>query len=460
MPRSNATAPHRRTSAKLELLVVDDDRDFAESLLGALRAQGFGVAAADSLAAARAALAQKCFDAILVDRTLPDGDGVELLRERPREYDTDVIVITGNTSVDSAVDALKQGANDYLTKPLDPARLESTLAHLMRTRALKSELKELRSELVARGRFGSIVGESPAMKALFEEIARVAPTEASVFIQGESGTGKELFAEAIHANSPRRDHPLVPVNCGAISETLIASELFGHERGSFTGAERMHRGFFERAAGGTLFLDEVTEMPARLQVNLLRVIETGMIQRIGGTEQIPVDVRVLAATNCVPEEAIRAGRLREDLYFRLAVFPIIVPPLRERRGDVALLARHFLAQLNDAHDARKEWAPDAITELEKREWKGNVRELKNAVHRAWIMADTTLESDKAIAVSIEETPATSAIQAGMSIDETVRALILATLEKVDGDKRKTAQRLDISLKTLYNRLNVYNAAKR
>ena len=460
MPRSNATAPHRRTSAKLELLVVDDDRDFAESLLGALRAQGFGVAAADSLAAARAALAQKCFDAILVDRTLPDGDGVELLRERPREYDTDVIVITGNTSVDSAVDALKQGANDYLTKPLDPARLESTLAHLVRTRALKSELKELRSELVARGRFGSIVGESPAMKALFEEIARVAPTEASVFIQGESGTGKELFAEAIHANSPRRDHPLVPVNCGAISETLIASELFGHERGSFTGAERMHRGFFERAAGGTLFLDEVTEMPARLQVNLLRVIETGMIQRIGGTEQIPVDVRVLAATNCVPEEAIRAGRLREDLYFRLAVFPIIVPPLRERRGDVALLARHFLAQLNDAHDARKEWAPDAITELEKREWKGNVRELKNAVHRAWIMADTTLESDKAIAVSIEETPATSAIQAGMSIDETVRALILATLEKVDGDKRKTAQRLDISLKTLYNRLNVYNAAKR
>jgi len=460
MPRSNATAPHRRTSAKLELLVVDDDRDFAESLLGALRAQGFGVAAADSLAAARAALAQKCFDAILVDRTLPDGDGVELLRERPREYDTDVIVITGNTSVDSAVDALKQGANDYLTKPLDPARLESTLAHLVRTRALKSELKELRSELVARGRFGSIVGESPAMKALFEEIARVAPTEASVFIQGESGTGKELFAEAIHANSPRRDHPLVPVNCGAISETLIASELFGHERGSFTGAERMHRGFFERAAGGTLFLDEVTEMPARLQVNLLRVIETGMIQRIGGTEQIPVDVRVLAATNCVPEEAIRAGRLREDLYFRLAVFPIIVPPLRERRGDVALLARHFLAQLNDAHDARKEWAPDAITELEKREWKGNVRELKNAVHCAWIMADTTLESDKAIAVSIEETPATSAIQAGMSIDETVRALILATLEKVDGDKREAARRLGISLKTLYNRLNVYNAAKR
>jgi len=458
MARTAATVPHR-IAAKLNLLVVDDDGEFAESLLSLLHAQGFEARAVDSIANARAALVEGTFDAILVDRTLPDGDGVELLRDRPRGHDTEIIMITGNASIDSAVDALKQGANDYLTKPLELAKLESTLAHLVRTRALKSELKELRSELVAHRRFGSIVGESPAMRALFEEIARVAPTDASVFIQGESGTGKELFAEAIHENSPRRGQPLLPVNCGAISETLIASELFGHERGSFTGAERMHRGFFERANGGTLFLDEVTEMPARLQVNLLRVIETGKIQRIGSTEQIPVDVRVLAATNRSPEEAIRAGRLREDLYFRLAVFPILVPPLRDRPGDIALLARHFLARLNDAHDAKKQWAPDAIAELEKREWKGNVRELKNAVHRAWIMADTTLEADKAIAAAIEEAPAARPVQAGMSIDETVRALILATLEQVDGDKREAAKRLGISLKTLYNRLNVYNAAK-
>ena len=301
------------------------------------------------------------------------------------------------------------------------------------------------------------------MRPVFELIARVVVTDASVLIEGESGTGKELVVDAIHHLSPRRAGPLVPVNCGAIAESLIESELFGHERGSFTGAERMHKGFFERASGGTLFLDEITEMPARLQVNLLRVIETGKIQRIGGSEQIPIDVRVLAATNRHPQDAICEGRLREDLFFRLAVFPIVVPPLRDRIGDVALLAGHFLGLLNDAHDTRKRWAADAIAELEKRAWKGNVRELKNAVYRSYILADDVLHAESAIETSNgkanRDAPLAFPGRVGTSVADTVRNLILATLEEARGDKRAAAKLLGISLKTLYNRLNVYNASR-
>jgi len=462
MNRSTATA-ERSTATQLSLLIVDDDEPFSESLLSALRAQGFGATAVDSCAEARAAMATSRFDAILVDRKLPDGDGIELLRHRPPGDDAEFIMITGHATVLSAVDALKKGAHDYLTKPFDLAKLTSTLGHLTRTRALKSELRELRAELISGGRFGALVGRSAAMRPVFELIARVAATDASVLIEGESGTGKELVADAIHHLSPRRAGPLVPVNCGAIAESLIESELFGHERGSFTGAERMHKGFFERASGGTLFLDEITEMPARLQVNLLRVIETGKIQRIGGSEQIPIDVRVLAATNRHPQDAICEGRLREDLFFRLAVFPIVVPPLRDRIGDVALLAGHFLGLLNDAHDTRKRWAADAIAELEKRAWKGNVRELKNAVYRSYILADDVLHAESAIETSNgkanRDAPLAFPGRVGTSVADTVRNLILATLEEARGDKRAAAKLLGISLKTLYNRLNVYNASR-
>jgi DNA-binding NtrC family response regulator len=249
------------------------------------------------------------------------------------------------------------------------------------------------------------------------------------------------------------------VNCGAIPEALIESELFGHERGSFTGADKMHRGFFERADGGTLFLDEITEMPVRLQVKLLRVIETRHVQRIGSMEQLPIDVRVLAATNRRPKEAIREGSLREDLYFRLAVFPIRLPTLRERRGDVALLAEHFLGLLNDAHDTKKAWSSGALAELETREWPGNVRELKNAVYRAFILADDLLVAESAIVdVPNEATPATP-VRAGATIAETERALILATLEHTNGNKPAAAKLLGVSLKTLYTRLSAYNATK-
>jgi DNA-binding NtrC family response regulator len=363
--------PHGRDP--LGILVVDDDQDFRESLSQLLEREGFAIRGAGSLQTAREELGSRAFDAVLVDRELPDGEGTRLLEELDQESDAEVIVVTGHATISDAVDALKRGALDYLTKPVDPARLRNALSNLKRMRALQREVTELREELRQRGSFGSIIGRSAAMQPVFDLIERVAPTDASVLIQGESGTGKEIVAQTLHTMSPRRDQLLVPVNCGAIPETLIESELFGHERGSFTGAARTHKGYFERASGGTLFLDEITEMPANLQVKLLRVLETGYVHRVGGTAPMATDVRVLAATNRDPQDAIRQGKLREDLYFRLAVFPIRLPPLREREGDIPLLATHFLNVLNQSHGTDKRWAEGALPELEKREWKGNVR---------------------------------------------------------------------------------------
>jgi two-component system, NtrC family, response regulator AtoC len=445
----------------LALLVVDDDHAFRESLVLVLQQRGFDVVGAHSLEAARSAIAERAFDALLVDQELPDGNGLELVQGPSDGVAPELIVITGHATVTDAVDALKRGVLDYLTKPLDPAKLQSTLAHLQRTRALKTEVVELRDELRQRGRFGALVGRADVMQPLFDLIHRVAPTDASVLIQGESGTGKEIVALTIHELSLRSEKLLVPVNCGAIPETLIESELFGHEKGSFTGADKQHKGFFERADGGTLFLDEITEMPAQLQVKLLRVLETGLVHRVGGTAPIRTDVRVLAATNREPEEAIRQGKLREDLYFRIAVFPVRLPPLRERTGDTALLAQFFLDKLNATHGTDKRWTPGAAEELEKREWKGNVRELKNAVQRAFILADDLLRAEDTSPHRIAPISAAGdalAIHVGSSIAAAERELIVATLQHVRGDKPAAAAILGISLKTLYNRLNVYEAS--
>jgi len=462
---SVARRPDRAANASsgphLSLLVVDDDRQFGASLQSLLKQQGFDVEGADSLAAARAALAANEYDAVLVDHHLPDGDEIALLKKCAERGATELIVITGHATVSSAVDALKDGALDYLTKPIDHAKLESTLANLRRTNTLKREVRALRRELLKHGKYGAIVARSASMRTVLEQIARVAPTDASVLIEGESGTGKEVVAQAIHELSLRRDAPLIPVNCGAIPEALIESELFGHERGSFTGADKMHRGFFERADGGTLFLDEISEMPMRLQVRLLRVLETDRVQRIGSDDSIATNVRVLAATNRDPLQAIRDGRLREDLYFRLAVFPIKLPSLREREGDIPLLAQHFLDLLNEAHSTTKRWDAGTLDELAQREWTGNVRELKNAVYRAYILADELLKLETGRAPAAGRTPATGSpleLRVGASIADVEQTLIVATLEHAHGDKLAAATILGISLKTLYNRLNVYKAA--
>jgi len=309
----------------------------------------------------------------------------------------------------------------------------------------------------ALGRFGRLYGSSTVMQDVYRMIEKVAPTEATVFITGESGCGKELVARTIHERSPRARGAFVAINCGAIPQNLIEAELFGHERGAFTGANRQHRGCFERAEGGTLFLDEITEMPLEMQVRLLRVLETGRFVRVGGDGEIRTNVRVLAATSRDALDAVRDGRLREDLMYRLAVFPIVLPPLRERDGDTELLAEHFLQNLNVEGGMSKRFSRAALTTIRAYHWPGNVRELKNAVHRAFIMAEEFVELD----LSGLACPAVEGeclrMPVGTSLAEMERQAIFATLDHCRGNKRRAAEMLGVSLKTLYNRLTAYQA---
>jgi transcriptional regulator with PAS, ATPase and Fis domain len=298
-----------------------------------------------------------------------------------------------------------------------------------------------------------IIGETDAIRSVFDQVQQVAATDATVLLLGETGTGKELFASRIHALSARRKRPMVRVNCAAIPATLIESELFGHESGSFTGADRRHKGYFERAHKGTLFLDEITEMPIELQVKLLRVLETGSVLRIGADAPVEVDVRVVAATNRDPFKAVQEGKMREDLLYRLQVFPIHMPPLRERGDDIPLLADYFLSQLNERQGTAKEWTGETLRQLRAYPWPGNVRELKNVVHRAFIMADDEIAS-RALPREVSEAASRGIdFQVGTSIEEVRRRLIAATLEASGGNKRQAAALLGISLKTLYNHLN-------
>jgi DNA-binding NtrC family response regulator len=309
----------------------------------------------------------------------------------------------------------------------------------------------------ALGRFGRLYGSSTVMHEVYRMIEKVAPTEATVFITGESGCGKELVARTIHERSPRAHGAFVAINCGAIPQNLIEAELFGHERGAFTGANRQHRGCFERAEGGTLFLDEITEMPPEMQVRLLRVLEMGRFVRVGGDGEIRTNVRVLTATNRDALDAVRDGRLREDLMYRLAVFPIALPPLREREGDTELLAEHFLQSLNVESSASKRFSRAALTTIRAYHWPGNVRELKNAVHRAFIMAEELVELDLAGLACPAVEGECLRVPVGTSLAEMERQAIFATLDHCRGNKRRAAEMLGVSLKTLYNRLTAYQA---
>jgi DNA-binding NtrC family response regulator len=437
-------------------LVVDDDLSFMMGVAELVTREGFETTTANSLADARALLKEDPPDVVLVDLMLPDGSGIDLLGALPPGARTEFIILSGHATVESVIEALRSGVLDYLTKPVDIPRLKSVLANLARTTELKEEIGALRRQLRGFGRFGRLIGASPPMQAVYDLIAKVAPTNATVLLTGESGTGKEVVAQTIHDLSRRRRGAFLPLNCGAMPAGLIESELFGHERGSFTGATQLRRGYFERASGGTLFLDEISEMPIELQVKLLRVLETSSAVRIGGDAPVDVDARVIAATNRPPEQAVRDGRLREDLLYRLNVFPIALPPLRERAGDVIALADHFLAELNQAEGTEKRFASGSLARLEAHPWPGNVRELSNVIQRAFILAEDEVDP-QAPAVTAVTRPgeAAAAVPPGVALADIERQAILTTLQQNGGDKRKTAAALGIALKTLYNRLKQY-----
>jgi DNA-binding NtrC family response regulator len=385
--------------------------------------------------------------------------GADLLRAlKDQLSDITFILLTAQGTVESAVEAIKEGAYDYLSKPVDPQRLQILLQKAVERQETLREVRHLRRQLREQGSFGRIIGNSPGIRKVYRVIEQSAPTAASVLISGESGTGKELIAQTIHELSPRASFPFVAINCAAIPETLLESEIFGHEKGAFTGASDRRTGVFELAHRGTLFLDEIAEMMPATQVKLLRVLQERIFRRLGGRQEITVDVRVIAATNMNPQEAVSNGKLREDLFYRLNVFAIDLPPLRERREDIPLLVQSFLAEFNRTNaKGIRAVDQDAMFILERYPWPGNIRELRNVIERATILAESEFIEPRHLPPTLlargEETLPTLTIAPGTTVDEAERRLILLTLEHTRNNKTRAAEILGISLKTLHNKLN-------
>jgi two-component system nitrogen regulation response regulator NtrX len=434
------------------LLIVDDEANIRASLGAALGRDGYQVDVAASVAEARQKL-RESFDFVLLDVWFPDGSGLDLLAEiMEHTPDTIVIMMSGHATVDAAVKATRLGAFDFLEKPISLERLLILLRNASEKAALEAENRRL---LAPAGWTHSIVGRSAAVEKLLREIQMAGPTAARVLIQGENGTGKELVARALHAASPRAGQPFVPVNCSAIPEELIESELFGHERGAFTGATQSRRGRFEEAHHGTLFLDEIGDMSARSQTKLLRVLQENEITRVGGNRAIKVDVRVIAATNQNLEERIRSDRFREDLYFRLAVVPIQVPPLRERVEDIPFLVEHFAAGIaRESGGKPRAFSAGAIDLLRRYSFPGNVRELRNIVERLWIMtrgATVNAEQVQAILPRVEVASAESA-RLSEAVREFERKEIEAALLGAGGSMTKAASKLGLERSHLYKKM--------
>lgn len=442
------------------ILVVDDEPSMREMLGIMLRREGFEVLLAENRAMAAAVLARGPVDMLITDVKLPDGDGIEILRHvKAVMSETVVIVMTAFGSTQTAIAALKLGAQDYLIKPFDIEELKIVVRNALHQQRLEEENILLKAELHGRQGLDRIVGDSHAMRRVFDLIRSIAPTNSTVLVNGESGTGKELVAKAIHALSPRRDAPFVSVNCAALPETLLESELFGHMKGAFTDAHQTRKGLFETAHRGTLMLDEVGEMPMSMQVKLLRALQEKRVRRVGAMEEVEVDVRVIAATNRALDVMVRHGSFREDLFYRLNVIPINVPALRERREDIPLLAEHFLRAF--ASEMAKEvsgFAPEAMECLVAYAWPGNVRELENAVERA-----VALETGRVIRVEqLPETTrdrlaptgtrAVAGISEGFSLDAhliSVEAdLLRRALQQAAGDRSQAARILGITPRSL------------
>ena len=447
----------------LRVLLVDDDLDVTEAVAGYLRSLGYDVECAGDLASAAGCISKQTFDLAILDLNLPDGSGFTLLQTTARGRVRHFVVLTGHGSVKVAVEALRYQVFDFLIKPIDLAELCNVIARASAGIVAQSPAANAPAEAAPAGNIADImIGVSPAIRQAHALLDRAARSDITVFLQGESGTGKEVAAQCLHRLSHRAGKPFIAFNCGAVSPFLAASELFGHEKGSFTGASNARRGIFERAGGGTLFLDEITEMPLDLQASLLRVLETGTIVRVGGDRELQVDVRIIAATNCHPERSVEQQRFRLDLYYRLQVFPVMLPPLRERREDVPVLAHHFLARFNaNAGAVRpRHFSAEAMTQLVQHHWPGNVRELRNTVDRSCLLSNEVIEPEHLRLPPPSARPIPKPATAGMDIappplqgrGELEIDHILRVLRECNGNRTRAAARLGVSVRTLYNRL--------
>ena len=441
------------------ILIVEDDQTTRVGLTELVRTWGFTTEAAADGQEALQRITDFRPSIVISDLVMPRMNGLELLRALKEEGgDMIVVILTAQGTVETAVEAIKDGAYDYLTKPIEPQRLKILLDKIVERGETLREVKVLRRQFRDSGSFGRMIGASAQMRKVYQIVEQAAPTAASVLIWGESGTGKELVAQTIHQLSPRVQAPFVPINCAAIPETLLESEIFGHEKGAFTGAVDRREGCFELADRGTLFLDEIAEMTPATQVKLLRVLQERRFRRVGGRTEQSVDVRVIAATNANPTEAVKSGRLREDLYYRLNVFAIELPPLRQRKDDLPLLVQSFLAEFNPRNGkAVTAVEPAAMRILEQYHWPGNVRELRNVIERAVILSTGEFIEVKHLPPLVAGAPESAgprvALQPGMTVDEAEQQLILLTLEHTRDNKTRAAEILGISLKTLHNKLN-------
>ncbi len=458
-PVFETSGPDRhRQAAKAggNILVVDDQKNMRATTAIVLRQAGHSVEEAEDGTAALQRIQRQSFDVVLTDLRMPNIDGMDVLREAQRlAPETQVIVMTAYGTIESAVDAIRAGANDFLSKPFKEDELLLRVSKALEKRRLLGEVSLMAGEFRRRYGLEHIVGRSSVVQDLLDRIGRVAPTDATVLITGESGTGKELVARALHVASRRGDKPFVPVNCAAITETLLESELFGHAKGAFTGATRARRGLFEEASGGTLFIDEIGETAPGFQAKLLRALQEGEIRRVGESTPVQVDVRVIAATNQDLRRGVAERRFREDLFYRLAVVPIRIPPLRERREDVPLLAAHFLRRFVKRTGAQKTLGPDAVASLVEHDWPGNVRELENMIEQAAALstgpgitaADIQIEARQALAL-----PPPAPRTLSDAVEDAERSTIEAALDRSPGDLARVARELGVSSTTLWRKM--------
>lgn len=447
-------APH------YHLLIVDDEKNAREGLKWALENDEFKVDIAVGGQEALDHISRNRTDLVVTDLKMPGMDGLELLeRVKAEDPSIEVIMITAHSTVETAVEAMKQGASDYQTKPIRLDELKLVIQRVLRSQSLARENVRLLKAVEERYGFQNIIGRSAAMETIFQIVRQVAPTKATVLIQGASGTGKELIANALHFNSPRARKAFVPVNCGALAPGLLESELFGHEKGAFTGAVRSKIGRFEMANHGTIFLDEISETSPEFQVNLLRVLQDQTFERVGGTESIQVDIRIIAATNCDLEAMVERGEFREDLFYRLNVVCINLPPLRERADDIPLLATAFLKEFSEQYDkAGMRFSPKTLAQLQNFEWPGNVRQLRNVIESLVVMNNQKEIQPRHLPDAIRRgAPSRGmiALRLGSKLSEMEQEVIQATLAHNGGNRAKTARDLGIGRKTLYRKMEEY-----